>query len=133
MVYAVDARRQIVGLGALPLEVVGRDVPDLLEHDEVGLAAGGHPVDDDVRDREVRSVLVEGGASVLGGFLRAGLVDRLDVHVAPVLLGAAGRPLLDGPWATTLADAPRFTPREVVRSGDDAVLSVAPVRVPEEV
>ena len=108
------------------------------EHVTVRSAAadGGvdlHAVMADLWDREVRSVLVEGGASVLGGFLRAGLVDRLDVHVAPVRRGAAGRPLLDGPWATTLADAPRFTPREVVRSGDDAFLSVAPVRVPEEV
>lgn len=101
-----------------------------------GGADGGVDLDAvlaDLWDRDVRSVLVEGGAAVLGSFLRAGLVDRLEVHVAPVLLGAAGRPLLDGPWATTLADAPRFTPRNVVRVGDDAVLSVTPVRVAEEV
>jgi diaminohydroxyphosphoribosylaminopyrimidine deaminase / 5-amino-6-(5-phosphoribosylamino)uracil reductase len=35
----------------------------------------------------VRSVMVEGGATLITGFLRAGLVDRLAVCVAPKILG----------------------------------------------
>ncbi|MFC4997713.1 dihydrofolate reductase family protein [Dactylosporangium cerinum] len=50
-----------------------------------------------------RRVHVMGGASIIQQALRAGLVDRLSLHVAPVLLGA-GTPLfahLGGPVALT--------------------------------
>lgn len=42
-----------------------------------------------------RNVAIAGGADVAQQFLRAGLVDQLQLHVAPVLLGA-GVPLFDG-------------------------------------
>jgi dihydrofolate reductase len=42
-----------------------------------------------------RDVRVSGGADVIQQALRAGVVDELDVHVAPVLLGAGVR-LFDG-------------------------------------
>lgn len=76
--------------------------------------------------RDVRSVLVEGGSSVLSAFLQADLVDRLEVHVAPVLLGEAGRPVLVGPWAPTLAEAPRYGLDNVEQLGDDVVLTLSP-------
>jgi diaminohydroxyphosphoribosylaminopyrimidine deaminase / 5-amino-6-(5-phosphoribosylamino)uracil reductase len=79
-------------------------------------------------DREVRSLLVEGGAKVLHSFLVEGLVDRLDVHVAPLLLGDAGRPLLAGPWAETLAEAPRFVLDNLERAGEDTLLSLRPAK-----
>jgi diaminohydroxyphosphoribosylaminopyrimidine deaminase/5-amino-6-(5-phosphoribosylamino)uracil reductase len=47
------------------------------------------------------SVLVEGGASVAGSLLNAGLVDRVAFFVAPRLYGADGAealPTLDGRW-----------------------------------
>lgn len=75
---------------------------------------------------DVRSVLVEGGAAVLHAFLAQGLVDELELHVAPVLLGDAGRPLLVGPWATTLDAAPRFCLEAVMQVGDTAVLTLMP-------
>jgi diaminohydroxyphosphoribosylaminopyrimidine deaminase / 5-amino-6-(5-phosphoribosylamino)uracil reductase len=78
-------------------------------------------------ERDVRSVLVEGGAAVLHSVLAAGVVDRLEVHVAPVLLGDRGRPLLAGPWARTLAEAPRFTLDAVEAVGDDALLTYLPI------
>ena len=76
--------------------------------------------------RGVRSALVEGGAQVVGSFLRAGLADKLVVHVAPLLLGAQGRPLLDGDWAQTLADAPRLQLHSVEQVGGDAALTLYP-------
>lgn len=77
-------------------------------------------------DREVRSVLVEGGAEVAGAFVRAGLVDELAVHVAPLLLGERGRPLLAGDGIGTLATAPRFTTLAVDRAGDDTIIRLTP-------
>jgi dihydrofolate reductase len=42
-----------------------------------------------------RSVAIAGGAQVLQQYLRAGLVDELEVHVAPLLLGGGVRLLED--------------------------------------
>ena len=84
------------------------------------------PLLDELWSQQVRSVLVEGGATVLAGFLREGLVDKLVLHIAPVLLGERGRPLIDGAWATTLADAPRFSTDAVRRAGDDTVITLYP-------
>jgi diaminohydroxyphosphoribosylaminopyrimidine deaminase / 5-amino-6-(5-phosphoribosylamino)uracil reductase len=81
-------------------------------------------------EREVRSVLVEGGAAVLHSALSAGFVDRLHVHVAPVLLGDRGRPLLAGPWAGSLAEAPRFTLEDAQPTGDDVLLTYRPTTDP---
>jgi diaminohydroxyphosphoribosylaminopyrimidine deaminase / 5-amino-6-(5-phosphoribosylamino)uracil reductase len=94
-------------------------------------AAGGSGVDlegvlAELASREVGTVLVEGGSALHGSFLRAGLVDRLVVHVAPVLLGDRGRPLLAGPWASSLAAAPRFRTLAVEQLGSDAVITLAP-------
>ncbi|WP_296665883.1 bifunctional diaminohydroxyphosphoribosylaminopyrimidine deaminase/5-amino-6-(5-phosphoribosylamino)uracil reductase RibD [Demequina sp.] len=38
--------------------------------------------------REVRTVVVEGGAAITTAFLRAGLVDEVHAYIAPALLGA---------------------------------------------
>src|SRR3954452_5835134 len=50
-----------------------------------------------------RDVPVSGGAAVAQQCLRAGLVDELLLHVAPVVLGA-GRRLFDGVGALALED-----------------------------
>jgi diaminohydroxyphosphoribosylaminopyrimidine deaminase / 5-amino-6-(5-phosphoribosylamino)uracil reductase len=77
-------------------------------------------------DRDVRAVLVEGGAEVSSAFLRANLADRVVVHVAAVMLGESGRPSVVGPWPGTLADAPRWRLEAVEHADDDAVLTLAP-------
>ena len=41
----------------------------------------------ELMERKVCSVLVEGGARVLGGFLRAGLVDKMYLYYAPKIIG----------------------------------------------
>lgn len=48
--------------------------------------------------RGIKKLLVEGGSHVIASFLRAGLVDRMTVFVAPVLIGGATAPsLMAGP------------------------------------
>jgi diaminohydroxyphosphoribosylaminopyrimidine deaminase / 5-amino-6-(5-phosphoribosylamino)uracil reductase len=58
-------------------------------------------------------VLVEGGAGLAGGLLRAGLADRLAWFHAPAVLGADALPATQ-PLGATLAGMPRF---ERVRAG----------------
>ncbi|MEV0583940.1 dihydrofolate reductase family protein [Nonomuraea sp. NPDC050310] len=48
-----------------------------------------------------RPVLIGGGPTVIRQCLRAGVVDRLTLHIAPVVLGG-GTPLFDGGFAADL-------------------------------
>ncbi|WP_062133712.1 bifunctional diaminohydroxyphosphoribosylaminopyrimidine deaminase/5-amino-6-(5-phosphoribosylamino)uracil reductase RibD [Demequina aestuarii] len=57
-------------------------------------------------EREVRSLVVEGGPTVLSAFLREGLVDEVHAYIAPVLLGA-GPSVVDDLGIGTMADALR--------------------------
>lgn len=79
----------------------------------------------DLWDREVHSLLVEGGPTLASAFLAAGLVDRLVLHVAPLLLGPAGLPMTAvGP--ATLGDAGRWRLAATEQVGDDVVLTYYP-------
>ena len=52
---------------------------------------------DELRLRGHERILIEGGASTVSGFLRAGALDRLHVTVAPMLVGHGASALeLDG-------------------------------------
>ena len=77
-------------------------------------------------------VLLEGGPTLAGGFLRAGLVDRVVAYLAPTLLGD-GVPALSGTGITTLADGVPLQITDVARCGPDLRLVARPVRAtPEE-
>ena len=74
-------------------------------------------------ERDILSVLLEGGAMLGGSFLRAGLVDRVMAFIAPVLLGGDdGFHVLSGPGCRRLADASRLKEIAVRRFGDDIMI-----------
>lgn len=50
-----------------------------------------------LRDRGVQVVLAEGGPSLNGQLLAAGVVDELNLSISPVLTGHAGKGLTSGP------------------------------------
>ncbi|MFG3256359.1 bifunctional diaminohydroxyphosphoribosylaminopyrimidine deaminase/5-amino-6-(5-phosphoribosylamino)uracil reductase RibD [Streptomyces sp. NPDC048172] len=68
--------------------------------------------------RDVRSVLLEGGATLAGAFVAAHAIDRVIGYVAPVLLGA-GPPALGDAGISTIAQALRLTVCETTRLGPD--------------
>jgi diaminohydroxyphosphoribosylaminopyrimidine deaminase/5-amino-6-(5-phosphoribosylamino)uracil reductase len=70
-------------------------------------------------ERGVRAILQEGGPTLAGSFLAAGLIDRVVAYIAPVLIGGGGKAALAGPGALNLADAERFRLDEVERIGPD--------------
>lgn len=72
--------------------------------------------------REVRGVLVEGGAEVAGAFLEAGLVDRVAMFVAPLLLGGATAPTAVAGAGRELKRALSLEHVEVRRIGDDVLI-----------
>jgi 2,5-diamino-6-(ribosylamino)-4(3H)-pyrimidinone 5'-phosphate reductase len=70
----------------------------------------------------LRGVLVEGGAHVIASFLRAGLVDRMTVYVAPVLIGGTTAPsLMAGPESHSSKEWIELL-RESAEPLDDGVL-----------
>ena len=78
---------------------------------------------EDLFDRGVSSVLVEGGGEVLAAFSGSGLWDRAAVCCAPVLIGGAAAPgPLGGEGPRRLADALRLDELRVSRRGPDVIL-----------
>ena len=71
----------------------------------------------------VTSLMVEGGAETLGGFFRAGLVDRVAVFLAPRILGGARATGAVGGSGFALADAPGLEGLRVERVGEDLLVT----------
>ena len=56
-------------------------------------------------DRQVNEVLVEAGPTLAGAWMASGLVDRLAIFQAPLLMGSQTRPLMHTPNLTSLSQA----------------------------
>lgn len=70
-----------------------------------------------------QDVLVEGGASLAGGFLTAGLVDSIQAYIAPTLLGQ-GRSVLATAITETLSGAAHFELGQIIRLEQDVLLEL---------
>jgi diaminohydroxyphosphoribosylaminopyrimidine deaminase/5-amino-6-(5-phosphoribosylamino)uracil reductase len=82
---------------------------------------------EDLGERGVLQLLVEGGARVAHDFVAARLVDRYVAYVAPALLGGDdGSPVLAGVGAPSIAEALRGRFVSVTRVGEDLRVEVAP-------
>jgi len=72
---------------------------------------------------DIQNLVLEGGSVLNGSFLREGLVDRVMIFVAPVLLGGDdGRGLFSGPGVIRLADAWRLKNVRFKAFGEDILL-----------
>ena len=80
--------------------------------------------------REVRAVLVEGGGEVHGAFLDAGLVDRVALFAAPLLLGGRRATPVVGGAGRELKSAVRLGGFAVTTMGDDLLIEADVVREP---
>jgi diaminohydroxyphosphoribosylaminopyrimidine deaminase/5-amino-6-(5-phosphoribosylamino)uracil reductase len=74
---------------------------------------------DELHERGVRSVLVEGGARIAASFLEAGLVERFHQFVAPKVIGTGGVPAFA---ELSPAVGAAWTLARSERVGDDAHL-----------
>lgn len=71
-----------------------------------------------LHERGVRSVLLEGGPTLAGAFVAAGVVDTVVGYLAPALLGAGPAALADAS-IPTISEALRLDLTEAVRIGPD--------------
>jgi diaminohydroxyphosphoribosylaminopyrimidine deaminase/5-amino-6-(5-phosphoribosylamino)uracil reductase len=76
--------------------------------------------------RGVRAAMLEGGPTLAGAFLAAGLVDRIVGYVAPKMLGA-GPPALAGTGVTTIDQAIELEITDVRRVGPDVRFTAEPL------
>ena len=118
---------QLVLVGKTGLESGRRNVNRGGAPTETMISPGGRPdigfvLDYLARERDVQSLLVEGGATIHGAFIKSGLVDRVAVFVAPKLLGGATAPGPAGGPGLLLPDAVRLGRLTARPIGDDWLL-----------
>jgi diaminohydroxyphosphoribosylaminopyrimidine deaminase / 5-amino-6-(5-phosphoribosylamino)uracil reductase len=77
--------------------------------------------------RGVRRILLEGGPTLAGSFVAAGLVDEVVAYIAPALIGGGGLSALGGQGAPSIEQVRRFELVEVTRIGPDVKLVARPV------
>jgi riboflavin-specific deaminase-like protein len=132
----LGARRRVFTDGAAPTIVVHADgsrapAPGSAEIVRVPAERGRLDLGvllERLRERGLASVFVEGGGSTVSGFLGAGLLDRLHVAIAPLVLGS-GRPGITLPARERIADCLRPAHRVFTMGGDvlfDCDLRAAP-------
>jgi diaminohydroxyphosphoribosylaminopyrimidine deaminase/5-amino-6-(5-phosphoribosylamino)uracil reductase len=96
---------------------------------EVVTAGDGGRVDPalllaDLTRREVMHLLIEGGGEVAASYLEAGLVDRVTLFVAPLLIGGRKAfPVLGGMGIADLIHAPRLADLHTRRVGEDLMIT----------
>jgi diaminohydroxyphosphoribosylaminopyrimidine deaminase/5-amino-6-(5-phosphoribosylamino)uracil reductase len=110
------------------LVLLGRGVPG---SSRAALAAAGAQVADaggprealdELARRGIASVLIEGGGVVAGRMLQEGVVDRMYLIVAPILLGGDGVPAFAGLPGTAIEAAPRWKTVDRRTLGNDSLL-----------
>jgi diaminohydroxyphosphoribosylaminopyrimidine deaminase/5-amino-6-(5-phosphoribosylamino)uracil reductase len=75
-------------------------------------------------EREVTSVLVEGGGVLLGSLFDHGLVDKVIAFIAPVIIGGAeAKTAVAGRGVDKVADSFRLERVKVEKLGDDLMVS----------
>ncbi len=116
--------RVVVGHRQLPAtaRVLDDSAPTLLldEHDPVAVLK-------QLTERDIVSVLLEGGPKLAGAFVAAGLVDRVVAYLAPALLGA-GLPALGEAGIETISGALRLQVDAIDLVGDDVRVVATPTR-----
>jgi diaminohydroxyphosphoribosylaminopyrimidine deaminase/5-amino-6-(5-phosphoribosylamino)uracil reductase len=121
----LDARRRVFTDGAAPTFVVhaaglGAEAPGAAEVLEVPFNGGELELDvllAQLRDRGLSSVFVEGGGATVSRFLEAGLLDRLQIAIAPLVTGR-GRPGLTLRARDRIAECLRPAHRVFTMGGD---------------
>jgi len=118
---------ELLGRQPIPVVVGFRPVPEsaaVLRHPRGVVVTGSRDLGavlDDLYQREIRSVFVEGGPTVTSELIRLGLVDEYLVYVAPTLLGGPRTALTDLGIASINAQR-RLRVIQATPLGDDLVI-----------
>lgn len=113
--------RVVVGETSIPSEfqVHNADAQTIFLTDRDPNAALRH-----LAERGIHHVWLEGGPTLAGAWLDAGVIDRAVGYLAPTFLGAGSAAVNTS--ATTLSEQHRFDYREVTQIGPDLRVTLAP-------
>lgn len=74
-------------------------------------------------NRKIDSVLVEGGAEIHASMLNSGLVDKLQIYIAPKIIGGTNaKPVVGGKGVELVRDAYMFKNPVVTKLGNDILI-----------
>jgi diaminohydroxyphosphoribosylaminopyrimidine deaminase/5-amino-6-(5-phosphoribosylamino)uracil reductase len=77
--------------------------------------------------RSIQSVLVEGGSTVAGDFIDAGLVNKVTFFIAPKIIGGVTAPsAIGGTGVTAMSEALELERPTVTKRGDDVEVTGYP-------
>ena len=100
--------------------------------DVVELEKGGRDLDAVLRilaEREIQSVLVEGGTEIAGAFCDAGLVDKVTFIFAPLIIAGPEAPnAVGGKGAADLSEALRLFDISIEQLGEDIEITGYPTK-----
>ena len=106
------AELQNLGVDVIKTDMGARDLRLVLE---------------ELKNREIQSVLVEGGTEVAGSFCDERLVDKFSFIYSPLIIGGREAPnAIGGAGAENLAGSIRLTDMTVERFGDDVAITGYP-------
>lgn len=120
--------------GSAPTLIVTSDACERMFPPAEVLRLGKEEVDlerllDHFAKRGIRTVLVEGGSTVIWAFLRHGLADELKVFVSSQVLGGRSAPTLaGGEGVTSLSESIRLKLKRTKRIGDGVLLEYLVMR-----
>ncbi|MFO8078174.1 MAG: 2,5-diamino-6-(ribosylamino)-4(3H)-pyrimidinone 5'-phosphate reductase [Thermoplasmatota archaeon] len=78
--------------------------------------------------KEIKTLLVEGGGTVIWQFLKQGFVDELWVYIGPLIVGGKKTSTLaDGEGISTIDDLIRLTIKQVKQLGEGILIQYQPV------
>ncbi len=112
----------VMGHREVPQDALIREHPGGFEH------VNDHDVQallTSLAERDIRSVYVEGGATLASAFLVMGLADELHITMGPMLLGGPNLAITDL-GVSTMADANHLSITDIQRLGEDIVLTARP-------
>ncbi len=119
----------VLGTRAIPEDATVRRHPHPVLHRDgeniAGEGAHSPAVLEELYERGVQRLFVEGGPTVASAFLRLGIVDELLVYLAPTLLGGP-RLALGELGVETIAAQHRLALTRLERLGDDILLIARP-------
>ena len=112
----------VMGHREVPQDALIREHPGGFEH------VNDHDIQallTSLGERDIRSVYVEGGATLASAFLAEGLVDELHITMGPMLLGGPNLAITDL-GVSTMTDAQDLSITDIQRLGVDIVLTARP-------
>ncbi|WP_280274725.1 RibD family protein [Nocardia wallacei] len=124
--HGVEERRPIVYTTDTSVEKLRDRLGELATVVPLGNAVDFGALLDDLGDRGIGQLMIEGGTSIHTAVLSAGLADELHVAVAPLLVGQAEAPRFVNPAEFPGGTRRRMRLVDVTQIGDVALLRYKP-------